>query len=410
MSTALAAALENFTIRNGELTIGGKPVSEIARAHGTPLYIYSTELLRRRFQLLRDSLPVGLLIYYAVKANPKIELIRLLGGMYDGLDLASKGEMIKALEAGISADKMSMTGPGKSVDELEYAIARDIGAISVESDKELEYIAAICDRLQKSVPLVLRVNPPFELAKSKMKMGGGPKQFGVDSADVPGLLEKISANKRLRYLGLHIFAGSQNLSADAILESFEKVLEYAVQVQDSTRTGIRMLNLGGGFGIPYFPKDQPLDNVRVGLGLKELLSKYQPRLEGTRFKIELGRYIVGECGLYVSEVLYKKKSYGQTFLITNGGMHHYLAASGNLGQSLVHRPFPATVLNRLNQPMEPVNIVGPLCTPLDTLGHQLLVPRAEIGDLVGVMNAGAYGYSASPLGFLSHQPPGEVIV
>jgi diaminopimelate decarboxylase len=416
MNLALNSALSNFKQHNGELLIGGRTISSLAQEHGTPLYIYDRAVIKHRCQTLRGTLPENLQITYAIKANPNIEIIRTMGAYYDGFDVASQGEMEKAIDAGIYPEVISFTGPGKTINELHFAIEHNIGSISVESERELEHIQSICKTLGTSCKtlgtsarVLIRVNPAFELSQSGMKMGGGPKQFGIDSERVPALIKRIISDNLVQFDGVHIFAGSQNLNADQLLQTFKKILEYASDIRSSTGTHIKTLNMGGGFGIPYFVHEKDLDLAAVGNGLANLLNTYGEKLTGTIFKIELGRFLVGECGIYVSRILYRKISHNQVFLITDGGMHHHLAASGNFGQSLVRRPMPMTIANKLNAPLEKVHIVGPLCTPLDTFGFVEL-PSAEEGDFVVVLNSGAYGFSASPLQFLSHKPPKEVIV
>jgi diaminopimelate decarboxylase len=410
VNKVLQSALANFEQRSGELFVAGRPISDLVKEHSTPIYLYDRSILSKRHRLLRELLPGNVKVYYAVKANPHQGLLRELGAMYDGVDIASHGEMMKALEAGIPAASMSFAGPGKSVEELRFAVVKGIGTISVESEREIEHIRGICAQLQKEARILLRVNPPFELARSGMKMGGGPKQFGIDSERIPDLLRDLRQGKWVHYEGLHIFAGSQNLSAEAIVNVFRDILEYAVSLTTSTNIAIGTLNLGGGFGIPYFANDADLDLERVGKRLAELLEVHRGKLHGTEFKIELGRFIAGECGLYVCQVLYRKISRGEVFLVVNGGMHHHLAASGNFGQSLVRRPMAMTVANRMNGPQEKVNVVGPLCTPLDTFGMGVELPHADEGDLIAIMNSGAYGFSSSPLGFLSHKPPKEILL
>lgn len=400
---ALTSALSHFAQHDGELLIAGRTISELAQEFPTPLYIYDRSVLQWRHRLLRENLPREVSIYYAVKANPHEGLLREIAALYDGVDLASQGEMRRALKAGIPPAKMSFAGPGKRLEELHFAVDNDIGSISVESVQEIEHLRAIGEELRKEVRILIRVNPDFELAKSGMKMGGGPKQFGIDSEEVPALLQRWRRDQYVKFAGIHIFAGSQNLHAGALVEAFQKIVDYAAQLD----LAVPIVNLGGGFGIPYFANDHDLDLARVGKGLAEVITGARRRLRETQFKIELGRYIVGECGLYVCQVRYRKISRGEIFLVIDGGMHHHLAASGNLGQSLVRRPMALTVANRLHNPLEKVNVVGPLCTPLDTFGMGLELPRAAVGDLIAVMNSGAYGYSASPLGFLSHEPPKE---
>lgn len=407
---ALQSSLANFDNADGELKVADRLITEIAGEAGTPFYLYDRASLHKRYHQLRQALPADLNICYAVKANPNNSIIRELDALYDGLDIASKGEMMRALDAGSTADRMSFAGPGKSADELKFAIENDIGAISVESAREIDHIRQICQDNNKQVNILVRVNPAFELSSSGMKMGGGPKQFGIDSELVPELIKSLVDDRYLRFHGIHIFAGSQNLSAESIADSFDNILRYAQTLRVDTGVPLPIINMGGGFGIPYIAKATPLDLQAVGLHLSRILQSYRTELPETSFKIELGRYIVGECGIYVSRVLYRKVSRGETFLVTDGGLHHHLAASGNLGQKMVHRPMPITVANKLDHPLEHVNLVGPLCTPLDTFGMRMELPTANEGDLIAVFNSGAYGYSASPLGFLSHNHPKEIIL
>ncbi len=407
---SLKAVLARFPIKGGELIVGGKPVSQWVAERGSPLYLYDRAVLAWRAAEMRKHMPKGLEVTYAVKANPKVEMLREIGPLYDGIDLASFGEMKNALAAGIPAAKMSFAGPGKTLPELEFAIDQGIGTLSIESERELEHISFIAKKLGKVARILIRVNPAFELSRSGLKMGGGPKQFGIDSERVPAAIASVIADPNMSFEGIHIFSGTQNLSADSILEASGKILAYAAELQAECGAPFRILNLGGGFGIQYFKNDVELDLAKVGVGLAEQLAAFRPKFPGTRFKIELGRYLVGECGLYVAKVLYRKLSRGAVFLVLDGGMHHHLPASGNMSLSPLKRQMQITVGNRLNAPMEKANVVGPLCTPLDSFGFGIDLPRADEGDVVVIPNSGAYGFSVSPLGFLSHPHPQEIIV
>lgn len=255
----------------------------------------------------------------------------------------------------------------------------------------------------------MRVNPDFELKSSGMRMGGGAKQFGVDAEDVPQLLGEIGA-LGLAFEGFHIFAGSQNLRAEAIVEAQRLSFELALRLSASAPTPPRLVNLGGGFGIPYFPGDTRLDLVPVGDNLAQLADEATTRMPGARLALELGRYLVGEAGIYVCRVVDRKASRGQTFLICDGGLNHHLAASGNFGQVL-RKNFPVAIGNRMNTPAaNPVSVVGPLCTPLDLLADRMALPDATPGDFVVVFQSGAYGATASPQAFLGHPAPVELLV
>ncbi len=409
MNLALKAALTNFRICGNELCWDDVALSELARKHGTPLYIYFEKIIQHKHQLLRRLLPDNLYIYYAVKANPNPDILKIIGNLYDGFDVASSGELKRVMSAGFPAAMISYAGPGKTREELRCAIHEEIGCISVESQQEFEHIVQIASNLGKKASISLRINPDFDLSGSGMKMGGGPKQFGVDTEKAPDIIAAMTDESCIKFKGIHIFAGSQNLYADSLLPGFENILKYAVSLQQQTGISFQWINLGGGFGIPYFAHEHELDLEFLGRGLTNLLEQYSSLLGHPEFVLELGRYLVGECGVYLTEVLYKKESRGHVFLITDGGMHHHLAASGNLGQSLARRPMPLTVVNRQNFSVEKVHVVGPLCTPLDTFGF-LEIPRAEAGDIIGVFQSGAYGFSASPQLFLSHPAPKEVVI
>ncbi len=384
MHKALISVMKNFERQNGDLLVGGQRVRDVLQDYSVPLYIYDRSVLKKRHAELRKHLPKDLHIDYAIKANPNVDVLKLCAPLYDGFDVASIGEMKSVMAAGIAPERMSFAGPGKSVRELTEAIIKGMGTISVESEREVEHIASIAKSINKKVDVLVRINPAFELSKSGIKMGGGAKQFGIDSERVPALIHKYQENEWVNICGIHIYAGSQNLSAEAIVSTYEKIINYATELVRDTSIDLKILNLGGGFGIPYFQMDEPLDLAALGSGISELLAKAKNLLPTTQFKIELGRYIVGECGLYATRVLYRKISRDQTFVIINGGMHHHLAASGNFGQKLVHRPMPMTIANALNNPLEKVNIVGPLCTPLDTFGLNVEIPHADEDDVLVV--------------------------
>jgi diaminopimelate decarboxylase len=326
----------------------------------------------------------------------------------DGLDVASGGELRVALDAGADPRNVSFAGPGKSAAELTQAIASGV-LVNVESPRELNVLAELSASLRLPVRVALRVNPDFELKSSGMKMSGGAKQFGIDAEQVPDALREV-ARLGLAFEGFHVFSGSQNLRAEAICEAQRLAVELAVRLAQAAPSPVRVLNVGGGFGIPYFPGERRLDLAQVGAGLATLAERTKRELPDAKLVVELGRYIVGEAGVYVCRVVDRKTSRGQVFLVTDGGMHHHLAASGNFGQVL-RKNYPVAVAHRVaSGPRETASVVGPLCTPLDLLADRMDLGRAEVGDLVVVFQSGAYGLTASPLGFLGHPPAVEVLV
>jgi diaminopimelate decarboxylase len=388
------------------IRIGGIPVDRLAERVGqTPFFAYDRGLLTERVALLRATLPDGIELSYAIKANPMPAVVQHLSGLVDGFDVASALELRTALDTPMGAQTISFAGPGKTPVELRQAIAAGV-TIELESETELARVAGAGEQLSIRPRVAVRVNPDFQVKGSGMRLGGGPQQFGVDAEQVPALLKSVES-KDLEFLGFHVFAGSQNLRAEVLCDAQRKTVALVRQLAEAAPAPVRYLNLGGGFGIPYFPQDRPLDLPAIGDNLTQLLDG-EP-FPGARIVIELGRYLVGECGFYVTRIVDRKQSRGKTFLVVDGGLHHQLAATGNFGQ-VIRRNYPIAIAGRPDEPAETVTVVGCLCTPLDLLGDEVSLPRAEIGDLVVIFQAGAYGLTASPINFLSHPVPPEVLV
>lgn len=405
----VTAPIEAFSVIDGCLAVGGIKLTRLAERVGTtPFFAYDRSLLTARIEHLRHALPDGLSLNYAMKANPMPAVVQHLTGLVDGIDVASALEMKTALDTEMPAGRISFAGPGKTRAELSQAIAAGI-VINLESEGELEAVADLGDATGIRPSVAVRVNPDFELKSSGMRMGGGPKQFGVDADRVPAMLGRIG-ELDLAFEGFHIFSGSQNLRPDAIVEAQQKTVALALELAGHAPGEVRHLNIGGGFGIPYFLGDAPLDLGPISENLAGLLDTVAARLPGARMIIELGRYIVGEAGIYVCRVVDRKISRGEVFLITDGGLHHQLAASGNFGQ-VIRKNYPVAVGNKMNAgEHETASVVGCLCTPLDLLADKMELPRAEVGDLIVVFQSGAYGLTASPTAFLSHPVPTEVLV
>lgn len=399
---------EGFSIIDGCLATGGRSVADWAAELGTPCFLYDGALVRARVAALRAALPSAVKLHYAIKANPMPALVDLLAGLVDGLDVASAGELALALATQTAPADISFAGPGKRDAELEAAIRAGV-ILNVEGAGEAERAAAIARRLGLPFRCALRVNPDFEVKGSGMRMGGGAKPFGVDADQAPALLRRLGA-LGADFYGFHIFAGSQTLSSAAISEAQDLTLALAARLSAHAPRPPRLVNIGGGLGVPYAPTDQPLDLPALGAMLAARLARLEPELAGTEIVMEMGRYLVAEAGVYITRILERKVSHGQLFLVTDGGLHHQLAASGNFGQA-IRRNYPVAIASRLDAPSaETASIVGCLCTPLDRLADRIPVPCCAPGDLVAVFLAGAYGYSASPLRFLGHEPPAERLV
>jgi diaminopimelate decarboxylase len=402
-------AMSQFTSDRGELVIGGQRLTTlVARVGQTPFYAYGRDLLRARVKQLRQALPPRIKLHYAMKANPMPAVVQFMAGLVDGIDVASAGELTVALNAGADPAEISFAGPGKRDSELRQSVAAGV-LVNVESIRELPVLAAASQALGIPARVAVRVNPDFELKGSGMKMGGGPKQFGVDVEQMPALLRRIG-ECGLAFEGFHLFAGSQNLRAESICEAQQKSYELALRLAESAPAPVRFLNLGGGFGIPYFPGEKRLDLAPISANLHALSARAQRDLPQASLVIELGRYLVGEAGIYVARILDRKVSRGHVFLVTDGGLHHHLSASGNFGQ-VVRKNYPVAIGNRMAaNATELASVVGPLCTPLDLLADRMELPVAQEGDLVVVFQSGAYGASASPQAFLGHPACAEVLV
>lgn len=403
------AKIVGFPVTDGCLTVGGMPVARLAvRVGTTPFFAYDRQLMSARVAELRAAYPKDVHFHYAIKANPMPAVVQHMARLVDGLDVASAGEMQVALDTGIDPLTISFAGPGKTAREISQAVAAGI-VINLESPHEMEVAADAAKRQGVRPKVAIRVNPDFELKTSGMKMGGGPKQFGVDAELVPQMLKRLGALP-LDFHGFHIFSGSQNLREDSILETQEKTINLALELTAHAPSRPKLVNIGGGLGIPYFPGEQRLDLKALGDGLEKLMPRLRQELPGAETVIELGRFLVGEAGVYVARIVDRKESRGQVFLITDGGLHHQLAASGNFGQ-VIRKNYPVAIANRMAEPAtEEANVVGCLCTPLDRLGDKVLLPRGEVGDLVVVFQSGAYGLTASPTAFLGHPSAHEILV
>ncbi|SEB56503.1 diaminopimelate decarboxylase [Nocardioides exalbidus] len=406
--------LAAFGRDGGELVVAGIPLGRLAaRVGSTPFFAYDRAAITARVGEVRTALPDRVGLGYAVKANPMPAVVQHLSGLVDSLDVASAGELAVALDTGHDASRISFAGPGKTDAELRRAVAAGV-IVEVESRTEMQRLVRTGKELAVLPRAAIRVNPAFAVKGSGMRMGGGPQQFGVDAELVPALLGEVSPAD-VDVLGFHVFAGSQNLRADILVEAQARTVELVLELSEHLHDEARYVNLGGGFGIPYFEKDERLDLAHVGERLGALLDEQLvDRLPEAEVCLELGRYLVGESGVYVTRVVDVKESRGEAYAVVDGGMHHQLAASGNFGQ-VIRRNYPMALGNRLGDTGSetdagPVTVVGCLCTPLDLLGDHVELPRPEVDDLVVIFQAGAYGLTASPTAFLGHDAPVEVLL
>jgi diaminopimelate decarboxylase len=401
-----------FPASKAELSLSGFSISELVSVYGTPLFVYDREVIDKKWQLLRDALPSRFAISYSVKANPNQTILKHFLSKGAGLEVASAGEFCQALRAGCPAEKIIFAGPAKTKAELELVLGKGIGEIHVESVREGECISAIAQTLGQRAPIAIRVNPSGEAEGGAMRMGGRPAAFGVDEEILDDVLDRLLGLPELEIRGVHLFTGTQILDSQILAAQYRKGIQVAQRVAARIKGPLHTLDFGGGLGTPYFSHEQELDMHQLRIELDSLMKTVDGHalLSETQFMVEPGRYLVGEAGVYVARVVDVKVSRGKKFLILDGGMHHHLSASGNLGQT-IKRNYPIAVLNKLDSPSEEtVEVAGPLCTPLDVLARAANLPRVDVGDLIGIFQSGAYARSASPLGFLSHPSPPEVWV
>lgn len=412
-TTDLTTSLKDYPSSSSELFVGNHPLSHLEKlVSNTPFYAYDRQLIINRVTQLRNSLPKEISLHYAIKANPFPSLVQLMSTQVSGFDVASKKEMLLAIQTGMPADKISFAGPGKTAEDIEAAIIAGV-TLHVESVGEITKVELAAGQLSLKANIAIRVNPKFELKSSGMKMSGGAKPFGIDEEQVPQILKELNLAK-INLRGFHIFAGSQNLNAEAIISAQQQTFMLAEELvalsRKITKGKIDYLNIGGGFGVPYFANEKSLDVTAIVNNLQSLLEEHETLVDGLELILELGRYLVAEAGIYVSKVVDKKVSRGTNYLVCDGGLHHHLANSGNFGQ-VIRKNYPVAIGNKLKGDVqELVNIVGPLCTPLDILADKVMLPKAKMGDYVVVFQSGAYGATASPKDFLSQPQVSELLI
>lgn len=412
--TDLVASLvgKYFSASGEELCVGGVPAHVLAENYGTPLFVYDEAIMDAKLRDLRCALPDRFTISFSVKANPAEAVLRYFLNNGCGLEIASAGEFLHALRAGCDPRDILFAGPGKTEAELELVLSNHIGEIHLESTVEAKRVASICNRLGIRQRVALRVNPASDAEGGAMRMGGRPAPFGVDEENLDEALDVLLADPALDFCGIHLFVGTQILDAATLVSQYRHGLTVVRRAVKRMGRPLKRVDFGGGLGIPYFPHEKELDLRQLHDGLVDLFGGLasDESFSGTQFLVEPGRFLVAQAGVYLARVNDIKVSRGKKFLILDGGMNHHLAASGNLGQT-IKRNYPVALAGKLNSPAtETVDVVGPLCTPLDTLARGVSLPTASVGDLFVIFQSGAYARSASPLHFLSHPAPPEILV
>ncbi len=400
----------NLTTRNGKSYLRGICLEDIAHQYGTPFYLYDLDEIFEKIREIRNAFGSDIKLYYAIKANSNLELLKAIREKVDGLDISSYGEMEQSLHAGYSAQKLSFAGPGKTFEELEKAIKSEVGIISVESLREMEDIKEISLNIHKEVNIALRINPNLLIKEFAIKMGGQATQFGIDEKKIDEAIAYLRENgSHFNFKGIHVYSGTQCLNEEALVKNVDNVLEIAKKLEKEYDLECAWINLGGGFGVSYHD-NQKLDIEKIAGGVKKTIGKYKNFTKANpNFIFELGRFLVTEAGIYVTKVISHKESRGKLFFVLDGGMNHHLAASGNFGQ-IIKKNF---MVKNLSNPISEIvncNLVGPLCTTLDILGRDSAVESPRVGDIIAFLNSGSYGFTSSPLLFLGHETPTELLL
>jgi len=399
-----------LTERNGKICLRDRSFEEVAARYGTPFYLYDLTAVREKIAAIRQAFGGNLELLYAIKANPNLELLGGMRDALDGVDIASGGELELALKTGYRPSCISFAGPGKTRNELRRSLEARIGFISVESLRELRDIEELVRGGAPRASIMIRVNPQFLLKEFAIKMGGKASQFGIDEEELPAALDYVRSHADIfTFQGIHIYAGTQCLSEEALTKNLANTLTIAARVTTELGMECRAINIGGGFGVSYYEEHQGLDLDKLAALFGAEFDRYR-QVTGTtpRFLLELGRFLIAESGIYVTRVVSEKQSRGEHFYVLDGGMNHHLSASGNLGMTL-RKNYIVRNFSRPNAPKQACTLVGPLCTPLDLMGKGVLVEAPELGDLIGFLNSGSYGYSASPLLFLGHNVPSQLL-
>lgn len=384
-------------------------IKECVNKYPTPIYLYDQEKIEINFKKLKDAVFPQAEIFYSMKANPLLGICQMLRNNGSGIEVASKGEMYVALQAGFAPENIVFTSPGKTMEDIKYAIDKRIKLINVESFEEAELVNEIAATQNQCMAIALRINPQVVFSNAKIKMSGVASQFGIEESSISQeFINAIFALKNVTLMGIQVYMGTDILLASDIIHNTEYIINLAIRMEDEFHLKFKYLNMGGGFGIPYFGKETSLDMDELKNAMEKLYEKYNERLQGMELIFESGRYIMAEAGVYVTKVLYRKKSKGQKYLVCDGGSNFH-AASAFLGR-FVRSNFSMYVLGRNEDETEETNITGPLCTPTDVIGQNVMVSsKAQPGDYVVVNKSGAYGLTHSPCLFLGHEMPIEVM-
>lgn len=404
--------LKHYSWENGKLVFGDCLVSSIGNKYKTPLYVYDTIIIDRKINDLKETITENIELYYAMKANPNLGIVSIMAKKKMGVEVSSSGEICIAIKAGFEPVNILFTGAGKTEEEIRYALENGISFFNVESYNQAKMLEKLAREADKKIKVLIRINPNIELGQSSLKMGGTARQFGIDEENIEPVLEYIQQSSFCRFVGIHLHVASEVLDTEIYKKNIRNVLNTAVKLSQAYKLEFEIIDLGGGLGVPYIPRDGE------GINLHELKQFFEHELkqyyditgQATKFIIEPGRFIVAECGMFLTKIIDIKDSRGKRYVITDGGVNNRPGVSIKSRLSKQHIPIEIVDKIRGNT-LQTVEIAGPLMTPTDILATGVnIATEVEVGDLVAFFMSGAYAFSTSSQYFLSHPVPAEVLI
>lgn len=379
-------------------------INQIIKKYGTPLFLYDYNKIAEQCKKLQWITSDKADVYYSMKANPTIGICQVINRFIKQVEVSSLGELYCALKAGFTTHNILFSGPGKRIGDLEVAVKQKI-KISVESLEEMRLIYEICIRNETEANVLIRINPNFNHLSKSVIMTGISSQFGVDTDDFHKMMNMINRNYIILH-GMNVYLGSQILEEETILKNCEDIINLAINLSTKYHFELKELDLGGGFGISYFDNSE-LNVSVLRKGLCDLFDRYRDKLKNTRLIFESGRYLTADSGRYITKVLYRKESKGKNYIVCDGGLNHILGSSYYNRE--IRDNYPIEVLHKEGR-KEECYIAGPLCTPKDLFGRKVRIVQPDIGDYICVSKVGAYGLTFSPIRFISHLAPAEVML
>ncbi len=387
-------------------------LKKAADKFGTPSYVYFADDIRRQAREVAGAFKGSFVTSYAVKANPNLQVLAILQEEGLELDVSSIGEFRRGVSAGFDPAKISFTGPAKKACDIREAIERGIGYIVCESMQQLETVNHCARALGIKQDVLVRLNPMTVPRGFGLQMGGRPSQFGVDEEVFEELYPRIAELPGICLKGLHVFSGGNSLYADIVIENFSLLADIFSRLCSALDIVPQRLVFGSGFGIPYFQGDKVLDFSAASAAISLLASNLtsSSRFSQTQLVLEMGRFLVGSHGYLLTSVVDRKHSRGTDICVCDAGFNNHLNAAGMMG-AVMRRDWPFFNVSRTGIPVDrEYQLVGPLCASFDVLANKANLPDTRVGDVLAVGSSGAYGFSASPMHFISHPAPRELLV